>query len=148
MSIDHEAIRSLIHAYAERIDRGDVEAVADLFAHATLVAGDGSEFTGRDTLRDLWKGSVRIYDDGSPHVCHCISNVDVQLSDDGTTATARSYVTVMQAAPGFALQAVAVSEHRDTFEQVDGSWRFRQRRDRQVLVGDLRHHVHGAEAPA
>ncbi len=140
---DHEAIRHLVHAYAERIDGGDLDGVADLFAHATLVAGDGSSFSGRDVLRDLWGRSVKLYDDGLPHVCHCISNLDVHVADDGLTATARSYVTVMQARPGFPLQAVAVSLHRDAFAKVDGAWRFTERRDAQLLVGDMSHHVHG-----
>ena len=139
---DHEEIRALVHAYAERIDLGDFDAVADLFAHATIVAGDGSEFSDRATLVELWRGSVRTYEDGSPHVCHLISNLDVRVGDDGTSATARSYVTVMQAVAGvLPLQPVAVSLHLDTFAKVDGAWRFTERRDRQVLVGDLGHHV-------
>lgn len=147
MSDDHERIRSLIYQYAERIDRGDFDAVADLFQHATLVAGDGSQFSGRDTLRSLWANSVRTYD-GAPNVCHVITNVDVHVSEGGESAVSRSYVTVMQAVAGFALQAVAVSLHLDSFAKVDGEWRFTERRDRQVLVGDLSHHVHGVEAPA
>ena len=143
MSDDHEAIRSLIHQYAERIDGGDFDAVADLVQHATSVAGAGSEFSGRATLRGLWAGSVKTYDGGSPNVCHCISNIDVHVADDGTTATGRSYVTVMQAVPGFPLQAVAVSLHRDRFAKVDGEWRFTERRDRQLLVGDLSRHMNG-----
>jgi hypothetical protein len=51
----------------------------------------------------------------------------------------------MQATDGLALQPVAVSLHLDRFERVDGSWRFTERRDRQVLVGELGHHVHGVE---
>ena len=145
---DHEQIRALVHAYAERIDRGDFDAVADLFAHATIVAGDGSEFSGLDTLRQLWRSSVKTYDDGSPLVCHLISNVDVHVGDDGTSATSRSYVTVLQAVPGaLPLQPVAVSLHLDTFAKVDGAWRFTERRDRQVLVGDLSHHVRGVAPP-
>ena len=145
---DHEEIRALVHAYAERIDRGDFDAVADLFAHATIVAGDGSEFSGLDTLRRLWRSSVKTYDDGSPQVCHLITNVDVHVGADGTSATARSYVTVMQAVAGkLALQPVAVSRHLDTFARVDGAWRFTERRDRQVLVGDLSHHVRGVAPP-
>ena len=148
MSDDHEEIRALVHAYAARIDGGDFDAVADLFAHATVVAGDGSEFSGLDTLRQLWRSSVVTYDDGLPHVCHLISNLDVALGPDGTSATSRSYVTVMQAVAGeLALQPVAVSLHLDTFAKVDGAWRFTERRDRQVLVGDLSHHVHGVAPP-
>ena len=142
---DHEEIRSLIFSYAELIDEGDFDGVADLFQHATLVAGDGSEFRGRDTLRSLWSNAVRLYDGGIPDTRHVITNVNVRLAPDGTTATSHSYVTVMQATPDLPLQAVAVSVHRDTFAKVDGAWRFVERRDRQALVGDLSHHMHGAE---
>jgi len=145
---DHEQIRALIHAYADRIDDGDFDGVADLFAHARVIAGNGMTFEGRDTLRDLWRNSVITYEDGSPCVCHVISNVTIDVDPGGTTASASSYVTVHQALPDFPLQVVAVSRHRDRFEKVDGAWRFRERRDRQVLVGDLRRHMVGAPAPA
>ena len=142
---DHEEIRSLIYSYAELIDEGDFDGVADLFQHATVVAGDGSEFRGRATLRSLWSNAVRLYDGGLPNTRHVITNVNVKLAPDRTTATSHSYVTVMQAPPALPLQAVAVSVHRDTFAKVDGAWRFVERRDRQALVGDLSHHMHGAE---
>jgi ketosteroid isomerase-like protein len=144
---DYEQIRSLVHAYAELIDEGDFDGVADLFQHATLVAGDGSEFRGHATLRNLWAGAVRLYDGGLPNTRHVITNVNVKLAADRTTATSQSYVTVMQAVPGLPLQAVAVSIHRDTFAKVDGAWRFVERRDRQALVGDLSRHMHGVAAP-
>lgn len=143
MTDDHEEIRSLIFSYAELIDEGDFDGVADLFRHATLVAGDGSEFSGRDTLRDLWSGAVKTYEGGLPNTRHVITNVNVRLAADGTTATSQSYVTVMQAVADLPLQAVAVSIHRDTFAKVDGAWRFTERRDRQALVGDLGKHMNG-----
>jgi len=144
MSSDHEAIRALVHAYAERIDRGDLEAVADLFAHARLVAGDGSVFEGRDTLLGLWRSALRLADDGLPHCCHLISNLTIAVDPDGAGASASSYVQVMQALDGFPLQPVAISQHRDRFAKVGGAWRFVERRDRQLLVGDLSRHMHGA----
>jgi 3-phenylpropionate/cinnamic acid dioxygenase small subunit len=145
MSDDHEDIRSLIYAYAELIDAGDFDGVADLFAHAHIVAANGQRFEGRDTLRVLWANSVRTYDHGSPSVCHLISNVNVRVDNDRTTARARSYVLVMQARPGFPLQPIAVSRHEDQFAKVDGAWRFAERRDHQDLVGDLSRHVFGIE---
>ncbi len=153
---DREAIRDLIHAYADRIDDGDLEGVADLFASATIVAGDGSEFSGRDQLLELWRNSVLTYEGGATSVCHVITNVTIRFDDaEGAssdaapvTASSSSYVTVLQARPGFPLQPIAVSRHRDRFEKVDGSWRFTERRDRQVLTGDLRRHMVGAPDPA
>lgn len=145
MSNDYEAIRALVHAYAERIDRGNLEAVADLFAHARLVAGDGSVFEGREALLRVWQSAVRLYEDGNPRCCHLISNLTIELDPDGLGASATSYVQVMQAVEGFPLQPVAISQHRDRFAKVDGRWRFAERRDRQVLIGDLSRHVKGVE---
>ncbi|MEZ4331961.1 MAG: nuclear transport factor 2 family protein [Myxococcota bacterium] len=145
MADDHEAIRALVHAYAERIDRGDLEGVADLFAHARLVAGDGSAFEGRENLLRVWQSAVRLYEGGDPRCCHLISNLTIEIDPDGIGASATSYVQVMQAAAGFPLQPVAISQHRDRFAKIDGRWRFAERRDRQVLVGDLSRHVKGIE---
>jgi hypothetical protein len=121
MNDDHEEIRSLISSYAELID----------------------ERSGRDTLRSLWSGGVKTYQGGLPNTRHVITNVNVRLSPDRSSATSQSYVTVLQALPDLSLQAVAVSIHRDTFAKVDGAWRFTERRDRQARVGDLSRHVNG-----
>jgi ketosteroid isomerase-like protein len=136
---DRDAIRTLIHAYAERIDGGDIDGVVDLFEKAQLVAADGSAFSGRETLRSLWAGGLKLYD-GIPRTHHLITNIDITLSDDGQRATSRSYATVVQAVPGFALQVVAASRHNDTFSKDGGAWHFVERRDHQDLVGDLSRH--------
>jgi len=146
MKDDYEEIRALVHAYAERIDGGDFEGVADLFADAQIVAGDGSIFSGRDTLLNLWKSSVRLHEGGSPNVCHLISNLSIVLDEDRDHASSTSYVLVMQALGDFPLQPIAVSRHKDRFAKVDGRWRFIERRDRQILVGNMGHHVYGGES--
>ena len=128
-----------------RMDDGDLEGVADLFADARIVAGDGSVFQGLETLANLWRSSVRLYDDGRPHVCHLITNLSITIDPDGHHASSSSYVLVMQALVDFPLQPVAVSRHKDRFAKVDERWRFIERRDRQLLVGDLSRHVHGVE---
>lgn len=135
---DRDEIRGLIHAYARRIDSGDLDGVADLFADARIVSGDGQVFSGRETLRHLWDGVVMY--DGTPRTHHLITNVDVQLGADGRTADAHSYVTVVQATPDLPLQMIAANRHEDRFEKVDGRWRFVERRDVPELSGDLTHH--------
>ncbi|HVW82200.1 MAG TPA: nuclear transport factor 2 family protein [Mycobacteriales bacterium] len=135
---DRDEIRSLIHAYARRIDSGDLDGVADLFAHARLITGDGQVFSGRETLRTLWNGVVMY--DGVPRTHHLITNIDVVIDTGGTTASAHSYVTVIQATPALQLQMVAANRHEDRFEKVDGHWRFTERRDCPELTGDLSHH--------
>ncbi|MBX6387767.1 MAG: nuclear transport factor 2 family protein [Frankia sp.] len=137
---DIREIQGLIHSYARFIDAGDFDAIADLFQHARVVSGDGTVHEGHDRLRALWASGVRIYDDGTPRTHHVITNVDIRHEDGSDTATASTYVTVLQACPGLPLQVIAASRHEDTFARVDGRWRFTERRDRQHLVGNLSHH--------
>ncbi|MBL7630045.1 nuclear transport factor 2 family protein [Frankia nepalensis] len=137
---DIRAIGSLVYSYPRLIDDGDFDAVADLFQHARVIAGDGTVFQGREVLRELWASGVRLHEDGTPRTQHVVTNLDITHAEGADTATASSYVTVLQACPGLPLQVIAASRHDDVFERVDGAWRFAERRDRQRLVGDLSHH--------
>jgi ketosteroid isomerase-like protein len=136
---DRDEIRKLIHAYAARVDNGDIDGVVELFAHASIVASEGQSFSGRETLRRLWGDGLQLHD-GTPATHHLITNVDVWVDDDGQHAHARSYATAVQAVPGFPLQVIVASRHEDSFEKVADGWRFAERRDFRDLSGDLSHH--------
>ena len=149
---DHrDQITTLIYRYAECIDAGDFDGVAALFEHATVRSGEHA-FSGYEVLRNLWSGMVRTYDNGTPLTKHVISNVIVTVDPGGDRATARSYVTVLQAKlPEFPLQVIVSARHHDTFERVDGLWRFAERIDITDLVGDMSWHTtspYAADAPA
>jgi 3-phenylpropionate/cinnamic acid dioxygenase small subunit len=137
---DVEAIRALIHEYAELIDLGELDAVAALFTHGTWSSpGRGAPLRGADQVRRAYDGVI-LYD-GIPSTKHVISNVTIEVADDGTTATARSYFTVMQARPDFPLQPVIAGRYHDRFELADGSWRFTDRQIIPDLIGDLSLHL-------
>src|ERR1700733_9851047 len=96
-----EAITKLIYTYAERIDAGDFAGVAEIFAEATLTfEGFGEAVSGRDALRSLYERTTRRYEDGTPRTKHVMTNVMVEVADNGMSATSRSYFTVLQAVPG------------------------------------------------
>jgi 3-phenylpropionate/cinnamic acid dioxygenase small subunit len=137
---DVEAIRALIHEYAELIDLGELDAVAALFTHGTWSSpGRGAPLRGAEQVRRAYDGVI-LYD-GIPSTKHVISNVTIEVADDGTTATARSYFTVMQARPDFPLQPVIAGRYHDRFELADGSWRFTDRQIIPDLIGDLSLHL-------
>jgi uncharacterized protein (TIGR02246 family) len=141
---DVEAIRSLIHAYAELIDDGDLDAVAALFTHGTWRSpGRGTPLRGAEQVRRAYDGVI-LYD-GIPCTKHVISNVTIEVSGDGTAATARSYFTVLQARPEFPLQPVIAGRYHDRFERVDGRWRFADREIIPDLIGDLSRHLRDAD---
>jgi ketosteroid isomerase-like protein len=145
VSTDREAITDLVYAYAERIDVGDFEGVADLFADAEITfEGFTQGRPGRQKILAMYEASTRRYDDGTPKTKHVMTNVVVDVGDDRRSATARSYFTVLQAIPGeLALQPIIAGRYRDAFARTDGSWRFSHRHMFVDLVGDLSQHMLG-----
>ena len=105
-----EAITKLIYTYAERIDAGDFAGVAELFAHATLTfEGFGDAVTGRDAIERLYARTTRRYEDGTPRTKHVMTNVMVDVADDGATA---SSPVVLHRAAGRARRARPAARHR------------------------------------
>jgi hypothetical protein len=139
VAADVVAITHLIHRYPELIDAGDFAGVAELFRYAHDMNHD-EQGAPRD-LEQLLRGLVRTYEGGRTSTHHVVTNVDVVVAPDRATATARSYITVLQARPELPLQVIASNRHEDTFERVDGTWRFSGRTDRPGLLGDMSHHV-------
>jgi ketosteroid isomerase-like protein len=141
---DYHDIYVLLFSYAERIDAGDFEGVADLFAHAAVTfEGYDQVRRGRQEVLDMYTASTRRYpDDGTPKTKHVMTNVMVEIDDATGTATGRSYFTVLQAVPGaLALQPVIAGRYHDGFARVDGRWRFATRHMLVDLVGDLSAHM-------
>ena len=137
------AIANLIHTYAERIDLGDFDGLADLFAHAEITAeGRDTPTRGRDEVLAMYTASTRRYDNGTPRTKHVTTNLIVEVDEGGETAAGRSYFTVLQHVPGaLALQPIISGRYHDRFALVDGAWRFESRHMIVDLVGDLSHHL-------
>jgi ketosteroid isomerase-like protein len=138
-----EAITKLIYTYAERIDAGDFAGVAEVFARATLTfEGFGDAVAGREAIAALYTRTTRRYEDGTPRTKHVMTNVMVDVADDGETASSRSYFTVLQAVPGeFALQPVIAGRYRHTYTLMDDRWEVATMHITIDLVGDLGHHM-------
>jgi 3-phenylpropionate/cinnamic acid dioxygenase small subunit len=141
MASDEQAIRNLLFSYAERIDRGDLDGMARLFEHAAYRAGDQAPITDWRQVAQLNKSLVLLYEDGTPKTQHVTTNVLIELDASGTAASARSRFTVLQGAPGTALQVIVAGRYHDRFEKVSGAWRFSARHIFMDLVGDLTHHL-------
>jgi ketosteroid isomerase-like protein len=138
-----EAITKLIYTYAERIDAGDFAGVAEVFAHATLTfEGFGDAVAGQEAIEALYGRTTRRYEDGTPKTKHVMTNVMVDVDEDGESASSRSYFTVLQAVPGeLALQPVIAGRYRHTYTRVDGRWEVVTMHIIIDLVGDLGHHM-------
>lgn len=137
---DEQAIAALIHAYAERLDDGDLDGVAALFAEATWRTPARAEpLYGTAAIRRAYDG-VLLYD-GRPATKHVITNVTVSVDAGAATARARSYFTVMQARPDLPLQPIICGRYHDAFARGAGGWRFADRLILPDLIGDLSRHL-------
>ncbi|HLJ08088.1 MAG TPA: nuclear transport factor 2 family protein [Acidimicrobiia bacterium] len=136
------SIENLIYSYAGFVDDGDLEAMAGLFADATIgVDGMSAGLRGREKIQELFRSTIRIHEDGTPRTKHVTTNVLIDVDDSNGTATARSYFTVLQAVEGLGLQPIVAGRYRDRFERRDGQWSFVERRFTTDLIGDVSRHL-------
>ncbi len=138
-------IENLMYTYAERIDAGNLEGVADLFAHGRIVASPDAPLetvvAGRDEVLGMYQGSTRLYPCGTPRTKHVTTNAIIDVDDDAGTAAARSYYTVFQQLDDFPLQPIITGRYHDTFHRIDGVWWFDQRTMLVDQLGDLSRHL-------
>jgi len=141
MASDHDAIATLIYSYAERLDAGDLDGVAVLFARATMRSNLRPDVRrGTEAALATFRSSVALYD-GVPCTKHVTTNVLIDIDAEHDTATARSYFTVLQARPELPLQVVIAGRYHDQFACTAGLWHFTDRMIYVDLVGDLRFHL-------
>ena len=154
MTDSARAIENLLYTYALRIDAGDLDGVADLFAHGRILGQeDGppeSVFEGRDGVRAMYEMATRLYDDGTPKTKHVTTNTIIEVDEEAGTASAQSSYLVTQATADLPLQVIITGHYRDTFQRlvdVDGAasgtgrWWFDTRTMYVDQVGDLSHHL-------
>lgn len=138
-------IENLLYTYAERIDAGDLEGVADLFSHGRIAAAPDAPpeltFEGRERVLGLYRASTRIYEDGSPHTKHVTTNSIIEVDTASKSASARSYYTVFQQVGDLPLQPIIAGRYHDTFQCIDGRWWFDTRIMFVDLTGDLSRHL-------
>ena len=138
-------IENLMYTYAERIDAGNLEGVADLFANGQIVASPDAPVetvvAGRDEVLGMYQGSTRLYPCGTPRTNHVTTNAIIEVDDDAGTAAARSYYTVFQQLDDFPLQPIITGRYHDTFHRIDGVWWFDQRTMLVDQLGDLSRHL-------
>ncbi|KUH86469.1 MULTISPECIES: nuclear transport factor 2 family protein [unclassified Mycobacterium] len=145
MSDAAREIENLVYTYAERIDAGDLDGVAALFAHGRICGvEDGppeTVFEGTARVRQMYEMATRIHDDGTPKTKHFTTNVRISVDEDAGTARGSAYYCVTQATPELPLQVIVTGHYRDTFHRIDGAWWFDSRTMYVDQVGDTSAHL-------
>ncbi|WP_435741340.1 nuclear transport factor 2 family protein [Nocardioides sp. SYSU DS0663] len=130
-------LENLLHLYAERIDAGDLDGVAALFRHGSVMGQRGPE-----AVRALYAATTRIHEaTGTPRTHHVTTNAIIDVDEAAGTATCRSRFTVLQATESLPLQAVVAGRYEDTFHRLEGRWWFATRTMHVDLTGDLSQHL-------
>jgi 3-phenylpropionate/cinnamic acid dioxygenase small subunit len=140
----HVQVANLLARYAEAMDLGDFDAVADLFADGVVTSeGNDRAFSGRDKVLGMFTAYTRRYgDDGTPHTKHLTTNLIFEIDDEAGTASVRSCYCVLQAvSPDFPLQPIITGRYHDAFVRDGESWRFASRHIFTDQVGSLGHHL-------
>jgi 3-phenylpropionate/cinnamic acid dioxygenase small subunit len=145
MTDDAQAIANLLFLYAERIDDGDFVGVGELFTHGRIAplpeTTEDTHLVGSEAVAGLYRSSVRLYEDGTPRTHHVTTNQIIEIADDRSTGTARSYYTVFQKTDDLNLQAIITGRYDDSFHRIDDTWWFDQRTMIVGNTGDLSRHL-------
>jgi SnoaL-like domain len=137
---DYFAIQKLIFSYPYHLDRGEIDAMAALFAHAAV------HFPNQPPVRSdaaavarAFREFLRIYPDGTPRTRHVTANLIIEPEGEGF-AKATSCVMVFQQTPELPLQPIIGGDYADRFQKVGGAWRFIERRIANDQFGNLSAH--------
>jgi len=136
----HDILR-LMNDYCYAVDGGDLDRFASLFERASFqITGDpGGALKGSEAVRKMLR-NVTLYD-GKPQTKHVMTNVQIDVDESGTGATAQCYITVFQALPpDFPLQPIFIGHYHDVFVKAGDGWHFKSRTISPDLIGDLTCH--------
>ncbi len=120
---DRDAIHQLFFDYGHYLDRGNVDAYAELFAEdGEVLLGPMGRAKGRENIRELMTG---VLGHGGNSV-HIISSPKVDLHGD--TASSEAMWTVLSMDSNGKPVVTLVGRHHDELVRLDGRWYFARRR--------------------
>lgn len=139
---DERAIEKILFRYARCVDSADWEGLGELFRYGqVLTEGTDTVTVGSEAVSEVWRTVNQVYPDGTLRTQHVITNVIVDVSDEGDSATADAYFMVFQATPQLPLQPIVGGRYEDTFHKIDDVWWYKQMKIHVRLVGDVSNHL-------
>jgi ketosteroid isomerase-like protein len=133
---EKDAIREVLAEYCFRLDGGDYDGMAALFAEDGTWDTAFGKATGRTAIAGLARDIRARAGDNRPRAIHLVTNIVIAL--DGERAQVRSNWTVVQNSPTNAPGAPNIGSgggYADELVKQNGEWRFRYRKiDRFIAV--------------
>ena len=125
---DVAVIEQLVHAYTERVAKGDLESVADLFVHGA-VSGDAhpEPAVGRAAVLDLYRATLASTGDAPRRLRVVTTDLQVEIDNTANTASCRSRFTVYPSDATITDTVLFVGRYLDEFARFDGTWAFTRR---------------------
>jgi len=127
---DYLSIERLILDFGYLFDRGDFDGAAAVIDSGSMRYLAGAEVIGEvSTKEDIRRliGSATIHDDGTPGTHHVITNIRIDIDESSSTASASSYVTILQVSDDSALRLKAAGSYHDRFAIGAEGWHFVER---------------------
>ena len=145
------AIEGIVFRYAEALDGGDLEALAELFAAGVVQSSIGEPVKGAQEVFDLYAKVVKFYDTDenpvsyqrrqcTPRTHHVTTNLIFEFNNAVTQAEVRSCFTVYQNLGG-RNDIIAGGRYIDQFRRTIAGWRIAERRILLDSPGDLSGHL-------
>jgi hypothetical protein len=148
VSDDERSVReisNLVYRFGYLLDKADFDGIGELLAHATF----GSDLLGRAAFRGKEEIAQQFRrtspPEGVKRTKQFYSNMIVDL--DGEKATAMCNFLVLQATETLPLQPIVCGHFEDSFERVDGVWRFTERYNVVELVGNMSERLYEGTLP-
>jgi 3-phenylpropionate/cinnamic acid dioxygenase small subunit len=133
-------IRRTLNSYCERIDSADFDGFARLFERGCWFMVDTP---GVEPVLSWLEANIVLHD-GKTHTRHEISNLDVEVTNDGHTAEFRCYVAIWQDLPASRPELMVHARFAGTFRLVDDQWWWCSHTMTPDFVGDLSQHIRGS----
>ena len=150
IALARSVIEEIMFTYAEGIDQGDIETVAQLFMQGAIVLPDGNEIRGYQEVFDSYTGMIMFYDEQerlvpyqrnacSPRTRHVVTNLIFEFDNAVASAHVRSYFTVYQTLGG-KNEVIAGGRYVDHFVKAIHGWYLVERKIHFENMGDMSRH--------
>ena len=123
---NERALANLIVSYAFANDDADIKKLGDIFENAVFKLA-GITATGREEIEAVAGSIIQVMPEGRSSTTHEITNIVIEVDDNGTSAQAQSYWTLYKTVSGQPREAVLSGRYEDIFKYDSSRWTFKER---------------------